>query len=245
MRRLLYTFGFIMLLIAVFLGLWWHQSYQKNTATLRDRVESETNRLVSDEFVFPTLEAVMDQEQHQQLSEYWVEGFYGGYPRRIHVRRGVVGFDGRPKLDITIVGNGLPTLRSNFFYDKRRFALSELPAMVRDSMYRKFGVELTPILLSGKNLELSDRHGLHQGEVNHPMAVAVKHVAQSGAPLSKTLFIVQHYTATVLLGYDSRAGVRVDPICGHRFCLRIGLPEHRRAATAAIGKRRASGQRSP
>ena len=195
MRRLLYTFSFILLLLAIFLGLWWQQSYTKDLAMLRDQVESEMNQLVSDEFVFPTLQAVMQNEPRATGSVYWLKGIYGGHERRIKVERGRLDFGGQPRMDITIIGGEGPALSSHFYYDKRRFALNELPMMVRDSMLRKFGIVL-------REIAPPRRPGIASAAAAPKVEtlVSVKHIDRAAGSYPKATFAIENYGGPILLG---------------------------------------------
>ena len=46
MKQLLYTFAFIMLLMAGLLGTWWYQSYEYNRIELRKQVERDLDDLL-------------------------------------------------------------------------------------------------------------------------------------------------------------------------------------------------------
>ncbi|MEM9930734.1 MAG: hypothetical protein AAF840_12990, partial [Bacteroidota bacterium] len=48
MKQLIYTFSFIMLLLASLLGMWWWQSYTNDREALRERVERDLEDLLVD-----------------------------------------------------------------------------------------------------------------------------------------------------------------------------------------------------
>ncbi|WP_068216955.1 ATP-binding protein [Lewinella sp. 4G2] len=197
MKKLLYTFSAILLLLATFLGIWWSQSYRKNVANLRQTVEGEVNRLVTDEFVYATLQTFMRDDRPHRAGAIFHQNFPGGRQRMIRIERIVSTDNGNPEYaDITIISNGRPIANTHFFYENKYIALEELPQIVRDSMQRKFGIQLEPIFFQAPRQRYNDRFGTHPDD---PLTVRVKHLTPEDADLPKASFVIRNYRGTVLL----------------------------------------------
>lgn len=146
MRQLLYTFGFIMLLLAAFLGVWWTQRYQSSLDTLRDQVESEMNLLISDSYLIKTFQIIRSD----------TGGGVGGNGFRLRPRpekpivmmgnrQGQINRDGeRTTIVVSNARDGISEVE--IIVDETGFSLAELPTDVRDSISRKFrvGLDLPP-----------------------------------------------------------------------------------------------------
>ncbi|NJC24988.1 sensor histidine kinase [Neolewinella antarctica] len=199
MKKLAYTFSAILVLLAGFLGVWWHQSYQKDAAVLRETVENEVNRLVSDEFVYPTLQAFMHHEQSvREGMILWRDAntsVNGGLMRIKKIRTNAYG---QPETaEITIIRNSRPIASSHFYYDKKLIALDKLPETVRDSMYRKFGINLRPVFFQLRSVTFNDQYTTAPEE---PMTVRIKYISSVGASHSRASFVVTDYVPQLLLG---------------------------------------------
>ncbi len=205
MKNLLYTFGLIMTLLAVFLGIWWYQSYQKDLAALRDQVEGELNQLVTEDFVYPTLQAFMHERTGlREGTVLWQDDSSVLDRRVVRVKRVISDPFGRPKtVEVVIIQGTRPVANTHFYYDNRRIALDRLPETVQDSMLRKFGVNLQPIapeLTDGNDRPRFGHPRSDAQKVRDPMVVEVKHVANGGKKYPKARFVITRYHSSLLWG---------------------------------------------
>lgn len=191
MKRLLYTFSFILVLMAAFLGLWWSQSYNKDLANLRDQVEAEMNRMVTEDFVFGSLQAIMFDKEYRAagITLDKVEGVsspMGSFRIEQIERAG----DGSPeRAAITILRQGAKVGTSHFFFDDKKISLEQLPETVRDSIHRKFGINLQPHFFPNNKWpkKLDDR------------LVQISHVGH-GKEFPETTFMISEHLPTLLVG---------------------------------------------
>lgn len=142
MRKLFYSFTLVLVLLGVFLTLWWRQAYQKDLATLRDHVEMDANRMVSEDFVWGTLQAMMLRAGELKLHNV------------IRRKNGPTGFTyridriyrnrfGAPHDATITILRGREVLAEAFFiFEDRTIMLNQLPGVVRDSIRNRYGVVL-------------------------------------------------------------------------------------------------------
>lgn len=191
MKQLLITFSAIMCLIAAFLGVWWVQSYNKDLASLRDQVEAEINRMISEDFVFGELRSIiMDKEYIDAgITLDKISGISspGG---SFDITRFESRIGGKPgRITVTLNGN---TSRqpTHFYFHDRRLALTQLPETVRDSIQRKFGIDLRQFF--------PDDHPLaRKGATERTIHVA--HIG-SGQEQAGTDFEINGHLPTLLFG---------------------------------------------
>lgn len=142
MRQLLYTFGFILLLLAAFLGVWWTQRYHSALDTLRDQVESEMNLLIADSYLIKTFQIIRSDRQSSfggdrfQLRPQQREPIIMLGKRHGEVRREA----DRTTIVISEAEGGVTEVE--VVVDETGFSLAQLPDDVRDSISRKFNVGL-------------------------------------------------------------------------------------------------------
>ncbi|MEM9260833.1 MAG: HAMP domain-containing sensor histidine kinase, partial [Bacteroidota bacterium] len=191
MKRLLYTFSFILVLMAAFLGLWWSQSYNKDLANLRDQVEAEMNRMVTEDFVFGSLQAIMFDKEYRAAGITLDKVESMSSPRgSFQIERIERAGDGSPeRAAITILRKGAKVATSHFFFDDRKIALEQLPETVRDSIHRKFGINLQPLFFEDNKWpkRLDDR------------LVQISHIGR-GKEFPETTFMISEHLPTLLLG---------------------------------------------
>ena len=198
MKKLAYISAAIMVLLATFLGIWWAQSYHKDLSALRDQVEGDVNRMISDEYVYATLQTFMLDDRPHRAGAVFRQDFPGGDGRSLRIERIVHDRTGQPEMaDITIIRNGLTIANSHFFYDDKNIALEGLPQAVRDSMLRRFGVSLVPIPRQGPRRRYNDRFGNHPDD---PVTINIKHVSAEKSRYAKASFLMADYASTLLLG---------------------------------------------
>lgn len=142
MRQLLYTFGFIMLLLSGFLGVWWTQRYQSSLDTLRDQIESEMNLLIADSYLIKTFQIIRSNERSSFGGDVWK--WRGNRDQPIVMmgkRQGELHREAdRTTIVISEAEGGLTEVE--IVVDETGFSLAQLPDDVRDSISRKFSVHL-------------------------------------------------------------------------------------------------------
>ena len=204
MRRLVYTFSAIMLLLAVFLGVWWTQRYQSSLDTLRDQVESEMNWMIADAYLIKTFQIIRSEERtsfggsryefrSRREEPIIMMGKKQGYLNQQGDRTTIVVADGKAGVsEVEIV------------VDETGFSLAELPADVRDSICRKFGVELDYPLNAGldglprqmrRQANLTYRERSAYGPV-----VWARQVNNHARNKAGTMYHLMNYRGTILLG---------------------------------------------
>lgn len=188
-----------MVLLATFLGIWWQQSYQKDLEALRSKVEGEINRLVSDEFVYPTLRALLLHEGPVQPGALALpQARFERQTKEFRVERIRSNAKGQPeRLELSIFSNSRPIANSHFFYENKRIALDQLPETVRDSMYRKFGINLQPVFYPSAPFQFNDRFSKIP---ENPMTVEIRHIANDQGNFPKASFVIQDYVPALLVG---------------------------------------------
>ncbi|MEM9528851.1 MAG: hypothetical protein AAGA31_19730 [Bacteroidota bacterium] len=191
MKRLLYTFSFILVLMAAFLGLWWSQSYNKDLANLRDQVEAEMNRMVTEDFVFGSLQAIMFDKEYRAAGITLDKVESMSSPRgSFHIERIERANDGSPeRAAITILRKGAKVATSHFFFDDKKISLEQLPETVRDSIHRKFGINLQQHFFEEDKWpkKFNDR------------LVQISHIGR-GEEFPETTFMISEHLPTLLLG---------------------------------------------
>lgn len=200
MTRLLYTFSATIFLLAAFLGIWWVQSYNKDLATMRDMVEAEINRMISEDFVFGELRSIVADESYikQGLTLDKITGIStpGGAFDITKITPGVRigGFDGSPdnvsRVTVKVLGQNHNST-SHFYYNKRRISLTRLPETVRDSIQRKFGIDLKQIFPDRDPISymISDDRNIHVDHIGPP------HEMRSGSS-----YRIVNHRGSLLLG---------------------------------------------
>lgn len=195
-----------MFLLAGFLGVWWTQRYHSALETLRDQVESEMNLLISDSYLIRTFQIIRSNDYSS----------FGGeqYHFRPHQEEPIVMFGkrqgslrqrgDRTTVVISDVNTGVSEVE--VIVDETGFSLAELPQDVRDSISRKFRVDLE--LPAADLPDYLRRHPLMPSKgrqfpvvVRDEDAPAVwarqvnQHRHDNG-----TMFYLSNYRATLLLG---------------------------------------------
>ncbi|MFT7121272.1 MAG: anti-sigma regulatory factor (Ser/Thr protein kinase) [Neolewinella sp.] len=208
MRQLLYTFSFIMVLLAVFLGVWWTQRYQSSRDTLRDQVESEMNLLISDSYLIRTFQIIRSSEWSTfGGAKYQVQPQSAKPIVMMGKRLGRLEeeYGGRTKVTLSDARNGVSEVE--VIIDESGFSLANLPEDVRDSISRKFKVSLYapekianfPDLIC----DWDERFGvrpIHQAELkNNTPVVWAKKVGDSSRGKG-TMYEITEYRGTLLLG---------------------------------------------
>lgn len=142
MKQLLYTFAAIMILLAGFLGVWWTQRYQSSLDTLRDQVESELNLLISDSYLVRTFQIIRsDIRSDTGASSYRLRPKVGQPIVLMGARTGhFKEEDGRTTVVVSDALTGVSEVE--VMIDESGFSLARLPEDVRDSISRKFRVQL-------------------------------------------------------------------------------------------------------
>ncbi|WP_273445300.1 sensor histidine kinase [Neolewinella agarilytica] len=190
MKRLLYTFSFIMMLIAAFLGVWWVQSFNKDMASLRDQVEAEMNRMVTEDFVYASMRAILfDEEYHKSGVRLGTVKSVSSPQGSFHIERIERNRDGSPEsAAITVFVDGREQATSHFFFEDKKISLEKLPETVRDSIQRKFGINLQPLFFPNNAgaLKKEDR------------MVQISHVGRGSEV--KAAFMIADYFPSLLLG---------------------------------------------
>lgn len=203
MRRLLFTFAFIMLLLAAFLGVWWTQRYQSSLDTLRDQVESEMNLLIADSYLIRTFQIIRSNEPSRFGGTR-----YSFQPRReepivmLGKRHGSLQQHGdRTTVVISDARTGVSEVE--VIVDETGFSLAELPEDVRDSISRKFRVGLE--LPQSQFREYPGQGKLFPNARYRPVAeqeapaVWARQVNQHRLD-GGTMYYIRNYQGTLLLG---------------------------------------------
>jgi signal transduction histidine kinase len=191
MKQLLPTFSAIMCLIAAFLGVWWVQSYNKDLASLRDQVEAEINRMISEDFVFGELRSIMMDKEYIDagITLDKISGISspGGSFDIARFKPRISGQHNR----ITVTVNGNTSRQPiHFYFNDRRLALTQLPETVRDSIQRKFGIDLRQFF--------PDDHPLAQ-KSDTERTIHVAHIGP-GEEQAGTDFEINGHLPTLLFG---------------------------------------------
>ena len=147
MRKLIYTFSSILFLLAVFLGLWWQQAYVKKESTLRDSVEREANRMVAEDFVMGTLQAMMMRRGELRPDVIIKTGEKVGRQavvyRILNIYRNQYGIP--RNAEILIYHGDEAVAKSHYLFEDRKISLDRLPRMIHDSLEQQFGITLESI----------------------------------------------------------------------------------------------------
>lgn len=202
MKQLLYTFAAIMILLAGFLGVWWTQRYQSSLETLRDQVESEMNLLISDSYLIKTFQIIRSDRR--------ATGGVNGYRLQPKVRQPLVLMGGRPGhfkeedgRTTVIVSDALNGVSEvEIMIDESGFSLARLPEDVRDSISRKFRVELSipPGLHRDSIFPYQRRQPARDAyeAAEHPVVWARMVGDQNRG--NGTMYFLKSYRSTLLLG---------------------------------------------
>lgn len=197
-----------MLLLAGFLGVWWTQRYQSSLDTLRDQVESEMNLLIADSYLIKTFQIIRSNERSSFGGDVWqwrgnrdspivMMGKRQGELRREADRTTVV---------ISEAKGGLTEVE--IVVDETGFSLAQLPEDVRDSISRKFNVnlELPPGTLppylrrdKGPSRSFPEKKQQPDEEVVTGPAVWARQVNKH-RDKGGTMYYLKSYRGTILLG---------------------------------------------
>ncbi|MBC6996488.1 HAMP domain-containing sensor histidine kinase [Neolewinella lacunae] len=189
MKRLIFTFAFILCLLGGFLAIWWVQSYNKDLASLRDQVEGEINRMVTEDFVFGTLQAILVEDGLWKYKEVPGSSSHR-FPSasRLRVERIEASGEGAAEAaSVTVRVDGGERVTSHFFFEDRKITVEELPATVRDSIQRKFGINLQQVFFPAGD------------QPESPLLVTIDQV-KGGRTFSGTTFIITQHLPGLLLG---------------------------------------------
>lgn len=205
MKQLLYTFGFTMFLLAGFLGVWWTQRYQSSLDTLRNQVESELNLLISDSYLIKTIQIIRSND----FSSFGGE-MYRFRPKRedptvfMGKRSGTLKqYEDRTTIAIS---NGLDGINEvDIIVDETGFSLAHLPEDVRDSISRKFRVELALPAQSFQESMFPYLRNVPPNKKRKPTAankepVVWAKMVGTRAHGSGTMYYLRNYRPTLLLG---------------------------------------------
>lgn len=144
-----------MMLLGTLLVVWWYQSFTSDREQLRDAVETEVNRMISEDFVVHGLRAMVlkqaELEQGNLKLEVSPERFLRGLrktekaeisPPEVRVEQFEKNEDGLPKLVTISVGRLGEQMTTTFSFGADGISLKNLPKMVREAIFDKFGVDL-------------------------------------------------------------------------------------------------------
>lgn len=205
MKQLLYTFAFIMFLLAGFLGVWWTQRYQSSLDTLRDQVESEMNLLISDSYLIKTFQIIRSNE----FSDYGGE-MYRFRPKReepivfLGKRSGrLKQYEDRTTIAISNGRDGINEVE--IIVDETGFSLAHLPEDVRDSISRKFRVELAlPVQSFQDPVFPYQRKNLPENKSKETVItkepIVWAKMVGTRAHNNGTMYYLRNYRPTLLLG---------------------------------------------
>ncbi len=205
MKQLLYTFAAIMILLAGFLGVWWTQRYQSSLDTLRNQVESDLNLLISDSYLIKTFQIIRsDTQAANGASRY---RFQPGPRKPLVLMGGRTGHfkeeDGRTTVIVSDALSGVSEVE--IMIDESGFSLAHLPDDVRDSISRKFRVQLAAppsfgpdsIFPYPRRLPANNRY--QSARASNEPVVWAKMVGNRSRD-NGTMYYLKRYRSTILLG---------------------------------------------
>lgn len=203
MRQLVYTFSFIMLLLAGLLSIWWWQSYRRDRETLRSQVERDLDDLLVRNVFRRAVPLYMREgpvweggapetrlARNQAYLEYSVKRLREN--AHIIVEKFPAPQEKLPQL-ITIRANPFQTDSQSFtfHFQDDGFTLGDMPPEVIDSISERYGVELSQVPYSAFFI---DSEGYDK-----TMRIKTELINQ-GRQKDPTYFNVTNYRGTLLFG---------------------------------------------
>jgi signal transduction histidine kinase len=205
MKQLLYTFAFIMLLMAGLLGTWWYQSYESNRIELRKQVERDLDDLLVNNVFRKAVPYFMRNgpvwEGGDAIDRLKRNQAYLGYSissMRKNARIIVETMSDTEKLlnnfprRITIKDNPFRTDSQTFtfHFQDDGFTLGSMPAEVLDTLRYRHKVNLAPLRFSNQSGRLLTK--------NEGMRVKTE-LINTGIHRDPSYFEITEYRSTLLL----------------------------------------------
>ena len=201
MKQLIYTFSAILLLLAGLLTTWWYQSYQRDRAQLRDRVERDLEDLLVSTvfrravpFFMPRGPVWEGGSAHERVARNEAYLEYSMTSLRRHTRVILESGENFPEgglQSVTVMTNplGRDTQTLTFHFQDDNFTLGRMPRAVMDSIGHLHGVVLRP-----------RRFGSF-GSGEHPPPMCVKtSLINEGPRRDPTYYRITGYRKTLVLG---------------------------------------------